>query len=133
MSDISLFLYRNRKTKNCFIERCVGTSVVGKFVNVSAEEMRERGLEIISNCLNGEPPPNSEEKPERASYSKEEERQFYRLHKGVSIDSPKSGVVRIGPMRRKGSGHVVPKDEMIQLLLPCTNDAFLAALDQALE
>jgi hypothetical protein len=131
MSDMSLTLYRNRKTGDCLIERFVGTYAVGKFMRVSTAEMQEQGLGIISKCLWGEPPSQSEEKPEMATYSKEEERAFRRLHQSVAIFSAERETIGIGVLRRQGSGYVVRKEDVIRLSLPSTNEQFLTALNQA--
>jgi hypothetical protein len=66
-----------------------------------------------------------------ATYSKEEERAFRRLHRGVSIHSPEREIIRIGILRRQGSGYVVRKEDVVQLSLPCTNEEFLTALNRA--
>ena len=130
MSD-TLTLYRNRKTGDCLIERFIGIHAVGKFMRVSTAEMQEQGLEIISKCLWGEPPPNSGEKPEMATYSKEEERAFRRLHQSVAIFSAEKEIIGIGVLRRQGGGYVVRKEDVIQLSLPSTNEEFLTALNRA--
>jgi hypothetical protein len=120
-------LYRNRKSGGCLIQRYAGIYAVGKFVNVSAAEMKAHGLEIILNHLNDEP----SDKPELNIFSKEEEKTFRRDHRGISVNFSGQGIITVGPLRRQGSGYVVRKEDVIQLARPCTNEKFLAALDLA--
>ena len=128
----SVTLYQNRKTKDCLLERYVKSSAVGKLLKISAAEMGANGLEIISECLWGKPPPKSDEKPESATYSKDEERVFRRLHQSVAIFPTGKESINVGVLRRQGSGYVVRKEDVVQISLPCTNQEFLTALNRAL-
>lgn len=124
-------LYRNRKTGDCSIEIFVGTYAVGNFIKISATEMQVQGLEIISKCLNGKIVPHGE-KAEITIYSKEQERTFRRLHEAVSIHSLKKEEIRIGKLRRRGSGYVFHKEDVVSLSIPCSNEEFLSVLNRAL-
>jgi hypothetical protein len=126
----ALTLYRNRKTAGCSIEIYIGTKAVGNFIEVSAGEMCEQGLEIILKCLNGEILPHGET-AELTTYSKEQERVFRRLHEAVSVHSPKKDEISIGKLRRQGSGYVVRKEDVVPLSIPCANEEFLTALNRA--
>ena len=66
-----------------------------------------------------------------ATYSKEEERAFRRLHQSVAVFSAEKEIIGIGVLRRQGSGYVVRKEDVIQLSLPSTNGEFLTAFNQA--
>jgi hypothetical protein len=121
-------LYRNRKSGDRLVQRYSGIYAAGRFVKVSAAEMKAHGLEIILNHLNDEP----SDEPELNTFSKEEDKTFRRDHRGVSVDFSGQDIITAGPLRRKGSGYVVRKEDVIQLARPCTDEEFIAALDQAL-
>jgi hypothetical protein len=131
MINVSLSLYRERKTRNYLILRYAKTYAVGKFVPISTLEMRDKGLDIVLKYLKDEPPPRTGEKPELNTFSKEEERAFYRNHQHVTIAFGKPEILELHPMYRQGSGFVSHREEVIQVPLPCTNEQFLDALDRA--
>lgn len=132
MNNVSLHLYRNRKTGDVLIQRYANIHAVGKFITVSPPEMQERGLEIALRYLNEDLPAETADKPELETFSKEEERDFLRRHRHVDISFGVGETIRIGPLRRRGSGFVVPQDEVIELSLPSKNEVFLDALNRAL-
>ena len=125
-------IYRNHKTHDLLIQRYAGIYAAGRFINLSAVQMKESGLEAILKLLNDEPPSRAGETPELKAFSKDERRIFYRQHSSVSV-SLKENVLLVGPYRRQGSGFVTRKDEIVNISLPSTNEEFLSVLNQAFE
>jgi DNA-binding GntR family transcriptional regulator len=130
MIDVTLTLYRHRKTGDFLIQRFFKTRAAGKFVTASAAEMQERGLDIVLKLLNDKSPAEPGATSELNNFTKEEERVFYRQHRHVCCWFEKEGVLALGPERRQGSGYVVRKDEVVELSSPFTNENFLEALNR---
>ena len=126
--DDKLTLYQNRKTRDCLIERYVGTHAVGRLAPISGAEMEINGLERILGLLQDVSRPANGEKSERSSFSKEEDRAFNALHRGIGVDLSDDGSITVGPLRRKGSGYVVRKEETVRLSPRRTNEELLTAL-----
>lgn len=131
MSTDSLHVFRGRKADEYLIQRFANSYAAGTFTRVSAAEMSERGVDIILKYIKEEPETRKGDKPELTTMSKEERAAFYRNHLGISIHLVANTKIMIGPLRRRGSGFVVPRDKIIELSLPCTNGTFLDALVRA--
>ena len=118
-------------TLNLYRNRYVGIAV-GPFIRVSALEMRERGVEVVLQSLAENPERSTDAKPELETFSKDEERVFFRDHRGVYVEVVADCAMRLGPLRKRGSGFVVPREEVLELSLPVTNEVFRGALGRAL-
>ena len=128
MTDVSLTLYRNKKTKDYLIERYVGTRAVGGLAKVTSAEMQNKGMAITMLAFKEAPATQEGCLPGRSGFSKEEDRTFNSLHRSASISLSEKAAICLGPFRRRGSGYVVHKDEVVQLSASCTNEEFLAVL-----
>ena len=131
MRCAGLILYQNRKTRDYSVERYAGIYAVGNLIQLSAAEMARDGVGLILRYLSEELPQGGVERA--PAFSREEERAFHRRHRGVYVSVAPDGRINLGPLRRKGSGHVVDKDEVVHLPLSSTNDEFMDALNLALE
>jgi hypothetical protein len=128
VKDAYLELYQEKGSGDYLIQRYAGSYGVGRFIRVSREEMEERGLEIVLMHLRVQPLSEPSEKPELSAFTKEESRAFYRRTRHVFVCLASDGTISTGPLHRKGSGFVAPREEVVRLAEHRTNREFLEAL-----
>ena len=125
-----LELYKNVATGDYLVQRYAGSTGVGRFLKVSCAMMREKGLGTISGILQSTPPP-PEEKPELSTFSEQELKAFYSQHPHIFVYLQPGETICVGPLRKRGSGFVAPKEDVMELARPYTHREFVAAVDRA--
>jgi len=105
----------------------------GDFIHISADQMEMCGIEIVLDNLREYQERSAAETAALDKMSSQERRSFYRKYAncGLSLDSP--NVLTIAPMELEDDGTGLgDASREIHLDLPCTADAFVAALHRAM-
>jgi|HubBroStandDraft_5_1064220.scaffolds.fasta_scaffold226206_3 hypothetical protein len=133
MNENILNLYWNRRSDEFLIQRYKKLYAVGKFIRLPAAAMLENGLQLILHYLRETSFSREDEAPELNTFSKKEEKNFYKEHHHVFVMLSSNTDIAIGPMQKMGAGFVAPKDDIVRISISCTNEEFVIALRSAFE
>ena len=126
----ALNVYKNLQTGEFLIQRYSGIHAVGKFLRLSTTEMQRNGFDTVLALLENPLPSDIREKSELATFPKDEEKLFYSQHRHVVINLSGPQAMKIFPLYKKGSCSVAPRDQAVEIEIPCSGPHFLDELNK---